>query len=194
MSMISYSTFERDGQRSGETLYDDRALHALRGLGIEAGHFDRHAAPLSSTPMLSHARELLALQRRFDTVMIDHVRQRPRQGGKPFPPVADSRLSWPEPEHEHRHDDLEVRLLLDGSLRYLLRLSDGFAAVIFQPGTWFALPAGMAHTAQSNAHTGVDLLRLFSRPNGWAALATAATPPRRLLPWPVVHPPISLAA
>jgi len=193
--MITYTHHDRDGQALAGTRYGDEAQAALRALGVECGRFERPAAaPESATPMLTHARVLLDLQRRFDTVMTDHVRQRPWRGSQPWPPAADHRLSWPEPEHEHRHDDHELRLVLDGRLRVLLRQPTGFSAATFEAGAWLALPAGLAHTAQASASTGVDLLRLFSKPHGWVVQDTGAVLPRRLLAWPVVHPPLALAA
>jgi len=193
--MTTFTTFDRDGLPLGDTRHGDGALAALGQLGIEAGRFERPVnGAVSSTPMLTHARTLLGLQSRYDAVMTDHVRQRPWRGSGPFPPAADSRLSWPEPEHEHSHDDVELRLVLDGRLRCLLRLPTGYAAAVFEAGTWFALPPGLVHAAQAPADTGVDLLRLFSHPHGWVVKATGAVLPRQLLHWPAMRAPLALAA
>lgn len=192
--MISYTPFDADGQAAGASCGGDDALAALQALGVEAGSFERPTAVVSSTPMLSHARALLALQRRYGAVMTDHVRQRPWAGSKPFPPPHEHAPSWPEPDHEHRHEDREVRLVLQGRLRVLLRLPRGHAAAVFEAGAWLALPAGLAHVAQASARTGVELLRLFAQPHGWVAQATGATLPRPLLAWPMIHPPLALAA
>jgi cupin superfamily acireductone dioxygenase involved in methionine salvage len=192
--MPTVTLFDRDALRQGSLRAGDDTQALLCGLGVDSGTFPLRERAISSTPLLTYARELNVLQRRYDVVMTDRVRLRPWQGGRPFPPAGDPTVDWPEPDHEHRHDDREIRVVLEGRLRCLLRTAGGHAAIVLEPGEWLALPAGAAHALQAHATQGVELLRLFSRPHGWVATATGAALPRRLLHWPVVHPPLALAA
>jgi cupin superfamily acireductone dioxygenase involved in methionine salvage len=54
-------------------------------------------------------------------------------------------VAWPEPDHEHRHDDREIRVVLEGRLRCLLRTPGGHAAIVLEPGEWLALPRQLLH-------------------------------------------------
>lgn len=193
--MFSCTTYDTQGEPTGRVLNGEAALAALAAWGVDAGRVETPAAVVSAAPMLTHARTLLALQRRYDTVMTDHVRQRPWPGRRAFPPPAPAGApGWPEPVHEHTHDDRELRVVLQGALRVLLRLPQGSAAVLFEAGCWFALHAGLPHLAQAPADTGVELLRLYARPRGWVPRPTGTALPQPPLLRPLLLHPPALAA
>jgi cupin superfamily acireductone dioxygenase involved in methionine salvage len=135
---------------------------ALRVLGIAGGRLASRASSVSSLPQLNHARDLLALQKRFGTLRTDRV-QACRQL------LACGQL--------HVHDDIELRVLIAGRLRVTVQGwgSDDLLSIDCGPGDWLALPAGLPHRVALQSSE-LDLLRLFSRPGGWRASAPRAQP------------------
>lgn len=184
---MAYVTFLEPSATQLQDAPDPAA--ALRELGIEVGGFALHSTPVSSTPQLTYARELNALQRRYNAVMTDRVRERPAPP-HPLPrrQTAEAALAWPEPGDEHTHDDLEVRVVLEGHVRFVMRRGSGWLALVCEPGAWVALPAGLPHALQASPHAGVDLLRLFSRPHGWVPEPTGASLPAALARWNPAEP------
>jgi 1,2-dihydroxy-3-keto-5-methylthiopentene dioxygenase len=148
---------------------------------------------VSSAPQLTYARELYALQDHVGSVLTDRVRQRPgAQGGDPR---DHHRLAWPDQRHEHTHGAPEVRVLLSGQARYVLRapVLGGWAVLVCEPGDWLALPAGLPHSFEASPTQGVDLLRLHVQAGAWEAERTAALLPQALVRWREAAPDEGLA-
>ncbi len=176
--MTLVTLFDHAGRESADPVGADAATQWLWRLGIEAGAWPLKERPLSGTPQLTCARELNALQRRFGAVLTDRLRRR----GGAAPRDAAGLPPWPESSDEHTHDDHEVRVVLGGSARFVLRApgASGWAAVDCEAGDWVALPAGLPHAFIEDAGRGVDMLRLFSRPRGWVIRRSGATIPAAL--------------
>jgi 1,2-dihydroxy-3-keto-5-methylthiopentene dioxygenase len=182
--MPQTTRYDTRGHALGQAAQACAAAQALSDLGILSGRWILHSQPVSSTPQLSYARELRALQSRFSAVMTDRVRQRPdlrgarRQKGREV-----AALSWPEPPHEHVHAEPEVRIVLDGRATFLVRDESGcgWLSISCEPGDWLALPAGLPHLLQVSRSEGVDMLRLYSQPGGWQAQPTGGVIP---VAWP----------
>jgi 1,2-dihydroxy-3-keto-5-methylthiopentene dioxygenase len=151
----------------------------LAAHGIACGRWPLSQVAVSTTPQLAYARELLALQRRFGIAMIDRVK------GRPGPTQRRADRAWQESDELHVHDDLELRVVLRGRLRFLVRSghAGGWLAIDCEAGDWVALPAGLPHTVVVDAE--LDMLRLFSRPSGWRAQPAqpAAVAPQEC--WPL---------
>ncbi len=159
----------------------EQAAAALAALGIEWGRWPLQVRPVSGTPLLSYARELLVLQRRFASVATDRVHQ--QRGERRGHPRAARSPTWPEVRVVHTHHDVEVRVLLSGTVRYLLPATtvNSWWAVQFEAGDWWSLPAGLPHRFEADPDRPLDMLRLFSRAGGWLAQAAAPQPPPHLL-------------
>jgi 1,2-dihydroxy-3-keto-5-methylthiopentene dioxygenase len=181
--MPSLTLHDIDGAAARPPVNGIAAQHALRELGIASGRWALQAQPVSRTPQLTYARELQALQQRCASVLTDRVRERPHaQRGDPRQQLS---AGWPDTRDEHAHGDAEVRVVLAGSARWLLRAPSAglWLAVVAEAGDWLALPAGTPHTFEASASQGVDLLRLFARPGGWVPERTGARLPQRLARW-----------
>ena len=113
-------------------------------------------------PQLSYARELMVLQHAYGIVQTDRLRW-------PLPRRGHDAGAEVEPDALHVHDDVELRVLLVGRVRYIV--SDGPVPLLLDlaPGDWFALPAGLPHRLLPLPGDRLDMLRLFSRPEGWRA-------------------------
>ena len=133
-----------------------QAQPLLAALGIQTGHWAEPIRRVSSVPQLHYARPLDALQRRFDSALTDRIQLRPGPRGA---------LIWPEPEGEHAHDECEVRVVLAGWARFIVRTPATGRSVelLAEPGDWIALPPGLPHTLEPSREPRLDMLRLFSR-------------------------------
>jgi 1,2-dihydroxy-3-keto-5-methylthiopentene dioxygenase len=174
--MAWISTHDRDGQELASDAAAGLAPAKLAELGIEFGRWELADRAVSSLPQLTYARELNALQRRYGALRTDRVRWRHGQTH------ADVAKTWPEPSDEHVHEEREVRVVLEGSVRFIVRAPalGGYASVRCEAGDWIALPAGVAHACQPAAGRAADMLRLFDGPRGSVARRTAVALPPRL--------------
>jgi len=176
--MATVTLFDPAGQALGHTLAGSAAAQLLRTLGIEAGAWALRAQPLSSVPWLTYARELQAMQRRFGSLRTDRLRRR----GAMTPRDTAGLPKWPEPDAAHSHDDLELRVVLDGAARFVVHApaAGGWVAVDGEAGDWVALPPGLVHAFFDDAARGIDMLRIFTRPQGWRAEPAALPVPPAL--------------
>lgn len=177
--MVTITRYWQDGSALDDAGQLGAADDALNGLGVEVGRWALRSQPVSSTPQLTYARELRALQERFATVRTDRLcwpERRPRFAGPP----GDVEIS-----EMHRHDDAEVRVVLDGRARFVLGCRGGWTAIDCVPGDWVALPAGLPHVLQTWPGETVDMLRLFALPGGWVAHRTEAGRPPTLAAAPM---------
>ena len=129
----------------------------LVALGLEVGHWERAAKPVSSLPQLTYARELDALQCQVGATRTDCVHWRHGQTR------ADAARSWREPRDEHTHSEPEVRVVLQGEVDFRVRVPGGdeVAHILCAAGTWIVLPAGVPHTCRPASSSAVEMLRLF---------------------------------
>lgn len=139
--------FLAQGEPDAAYLHGAAAEAALREIGVECGRLPLQAAPVSSMPQLTYARELLALQRRFGGGRIERVRSRVRHD--------------PRTEAVAQMDD-EVCVVLEGALRYGLHTRSQQALLSVEAGEWVALPRGLQRTCVTVAEPALDLLRLHA--------------------------------
>ncbi len=181
-----------DGHAVGPAATGWAATRVLADLGIDSGRWALRSQPVSSTPLLTYARELHALQRRVGAVMTDRVRQPPSlrgtRGARVSPASGSNGLNWPEPAQVHVHHDAEVRVLLQGRATFAVRAGDGWLAVACEPGEWLILPAGLPHRLQIGLGEEVEMLRLYARPGGWRAEATGSVLPASWQSWAAPEP------
>lgn len=187
--MARIQLFDHDGTPADRPHDADNAAALLCTLGIEAGRWTLRERPVSSTPLLTYARELHTLQRRFGTTRTDHVRTTRS---------CNAQNDWRELAHEHVHDEHEVRIVLDGALQFTLRATalGGWATLKVEAGDWVALPPGLPHMVDAGSPAHVDVLRLFGSAGGWTARPTRTGRPPRL-PGPEIFttsPSCALAA
>jgi 1,2-dihydroxy-3-keto-5-methylthiopentene dioxygenase len=194
--MATITFHDREGQPLRPPLSGSAADAALWQLGACSGRWALRSQAVSGTPQLTYARELHALSQRFHSVMTDRVRQ--RTGAHRADPRDHHGVAWPEQRHQHVHADSEVRVLLQGSARYLLRSPrvGAWVSVICEAGDWLALPPGLPHSFEASTCFGVELLRLFAKPGGWLTERTASQAPAALLRWdePSTAPALAWAA
>ncbi len=181
MSQVTFH--EGDGSVIRSPVDGLRAKTALRELGIASGQWVLQANPVSQTPQLTYARELRQLRQLCDSVYTDRVRQRP--GALRGDPRDHHSVAWPDQRDEHTHNDAEVRVILGGRARWVVRAPavGGWITVTCEAGDWLALPAGLPHAFEASETRGVDLLRLFARPGGWVTERTSAEVPLCLQRW-----------
>ncbi len=174
---------DRDGLPLSGPLFGEEAQALLWQLGVQCGQWALKPQPISMTPMLTYARELLALQQQQHSVLTDRVRQ--RGGAQAGDPRDHHSVAWPEQRVQHTHDDAEVRVLLAGAARLVLRAPalGGWLTAQFQPGAWWVLPAGLPHSFEASPTRGVELLRLFSRPGAWVMQRAPVQAPVPLSRW-----------
>lgn len=151
------------GSRLREDACGDAAHALLRAAGAASGSWAAPRSEVSALPQLNHARELLALQRRFGSALTLRRRHLSPQG-----------------REEHVHDEAELRVVLGGTLRLRLRTdgAGGVLSVMLQPLDWVALPAGLPH---AEGPSDAELLCLLHH-RGRRDPAAAATPHRRAAP------------
>lgn len=135
------------------------AVERLFGAGLRCGSWNAATHAVSSLPQLAHSRELLRLQDEFDTVLTTRRRHHPRQ-------------AWIEPDTTHVHEELELRVVIEGRVlltaqppgqRHALRAA-------FGPGEWYALPGGWLHQAACAPGTEIlSLHRQLPRPRAASA-------------------------
>ncbi|WP_088285928.1 hypothetical protein [Ideonella sp. A 288] len=166
--------FDVDGQPTDDLSDPSDIQRLLHAMGVEAGRWHLRKSPLSATPLLTYAGELCSLERRFGTARTDLAHLRPA--------AAMSSPRWREAVDLHVHDEVELRVVLQGQLLYTFRDPSraGWAALLIGPGDWLALPAGVAHAVDAGARPHVDLLRLFGAGEGWLPRATPAARPAHL--------------
>lgn len=136
---------------------DDDAARCER-LGIARGRWVLRPNPVSAMAQLTYARELHALEQRWAIVCSDRL----------LWPLPRRHPGQPEPEPDalHVHDDAELRVVLAGQARYVVVDGDTPLLLDVGPGDWIRLPAGLPHRLLPRPGDRLDLLRLFSRPDG----------------------------
>jgi cupin superfamily acireductone dioxygenase involved in methionine salvage len=163
--MTTLEHFRHDGSSRDDHCDGAEAQARLQHLGIESGRWVLRQQPVSSTPQLTYARELQALQRRLGAVRTDRVRTLPSRRAEV--PALDA-------TEVHLHADVEARVVLEGHVRFVIAtgIGGGWAAVDCKSGDWIVLPEGLPHLLQPSLDRPLDLLRLFTRPRGWASHAS----------------------
>jgi hypothetical protein len=158
----------------------------LPSLAVEWGEMGPRQRPVSSAPHLTYARELHGLEGRFQTVLMDRARFSPAATGANHRKAVARGPAACEPLELHTHRDREIRVVLAGQASFTLEAPFGWATVLCGGGDWIALPPGLPHRCEPSPAQGVDLLRLFSMPDGWAPTPAGRDVPRGLGPWPEV--------
>jgi mannose-6-phosphate isomerase-like protein (cupin superfamily) len=146
--MSHLQLFSFDG-RSAEPVPDPlQTARCLRTLGVESGRWSLRSDPISSVPQLTYARDLLALQRRFGSARVERIL------------LWAGRGSAVEPSGEHEHTEPELRVVLQGRLHYVLRVSQAWISLRVAAGEWVLLPAGLAHAVMAVGEPRLEMLRL----------------------------------
>lgn len=88
---------------------------------------------------------------------------------RPDTPNLDAALAKFDPEH--RHDDDEVRFVLEGEGVFDIRANDErWMRVIVEPGDLLVVPKGKHHRFELTALRTIKCVRLFKDPAGWTAI------------------------
>jgi 1,2-dihydroxy-3-keto-5-methylthiopentene dioxygenase len=88
---------------------------------------------------------------------------------KPDTPNLDAALAKFDPEH--RHDDDEVRFVLEGEGVFDIRSNDErWMRVVVEPGDLLVVPQGKHHRFELTAMRTIKCVRLFKDPAGWTAI------------------------
>lgn len=158
------------GQPLRSRVENASAEDLLWAAGVQCGHWAPRIHAVSSLPQLTYARELLGLQQRYATVVTQRSRVASVQRGG-------ARTQ----EALHVHDDVELRVVLQGVLRLRLPAPTlgAWLDVALHPCEWVALPAGLPHESRADAVHGVDMLCLYTRPGGWRSRPAGMGPARR---------------
>lgn len=154
--MAQVTLIDRAGNPQRAGVHGAQAEDLLWSAGVDCGRWAPRLDAVSSVPQLSYARELLALQRRFGTVMTQRRR-------------VPAHRPWEEPAHVHVHDDVELRVVVQGVLRLSLGAMTlgGWLQVELSACEWVSVPPHLPHAAAPHPAHGVDLICLFTKPGGW---------------------------
>jgi 1,2-dihydroxy-3-keto-5-methylthiopentene dioxygenase len=88
---------------------------------------------------------------------------------KPDMPNLDVVLAKFDPEH--RHDDDEVRFVLEGEGVFDIRSNDErWMRVVVEPGDLLVVPKGKNHRFELTEKKHIRCVRLFKDPAGWTAI------------------------
>jgi 1,2-dihydroxy-3-keto-5-methylthiopentene dioxygenase len=88
---------------------------------------------------------------------------------RPDTPNLDAALAKFDPEH--RHDDDEVRFVLEGEGVFDIRSNDErWMRVVVEPGDLLVVPRGKHHRFELTPMRTIKCVRLFKDPAGWTAL------------------------
>ncbi|MCX6714292.1 MAG: cupin domain-containing protein [Candidatus Uhrbacteria bacterium] len=72
---------------------------------------------------------------------------------------------------EHRHEDEEIRLILEGNGIFDIRdADDRWMRIMLSPGDLIIIPANRFHRFTLDTHKSVVARRLFKNKNGWKAI------------------------
>jgi 1,2-dihydroxy-3-keto-5-methylthiopentene dioxygenase len=141
---------------------------ALRGIGVR---FERwHAARALSTDaddqevLDVYAADIERLSRENAYQSMDVARCRPDH-----PQKAQMRGKFLQ---EHTHDDDEVRLFVEGSAMFYLRVDGRVYMTQCEGGDLISVPAGTRHWFDMGPSPSFTAIRLFTTPDGWVARFT----------------------
>jgi len=139
---------------------------ATAGVGLErwAAAEDLTGAADDAAILAAYSAEISALKARGGYQAVDVVRLTPDH-----PARAEMRARFLA---EHVHDDDEVRFFVEGSGLFYIRHGGRVLALECTAGDLVVLPAGTRHWFDTGAEPLFAALRLFSRPEGWAARFT----------------------
>lgn len=89
-----------------------------------------------------------------------------RPGNPGWPALREKFLS------EHTHDEDEVRFFVEGSGAFYLHIDDKVYQVICEKDDLLSVPHGVRHWFDGGKSGNFTCIRLFTRPDGWAAAFT----------------------
>jgi mannose-6-phosphate isomerase-like protein (cupin superfamily) len=169
--MTQVIVLDHQGRAVRDPVQGVAAEDLLWAVGVESGGWAPHPNAVSSVPQLAYARELLALQKRFGHVMTQRRRLPAGRTGD-------------EPPQLHMHDELEIRVVVQGVLRMSVSALTlgGWLQVEVGACEWVAVPAQVPHSAAADLARGVDLLCLYTQPGGWRARLIGEAPALGLPP------------
>jgi 1,2-dihydroxy-3-keto-5-methylthiopentene dioxygenase len=141
---------------------------ALRRIGVR---FERWPAarPLSRDAndqevLEVYAADIERLRRENAYLSVDVARCRPDN-----PQKAQMRAKF---LHEHTHDDDEVRLFVEGSAMFYLRVDGRIYMTRCERNDLIGVPAGTRHWFDMGPAPDFTAIRLFTTPDGWVARFT----------------------
>ncbi len=117
----------------------------MRAMGVECGRGCAPDGPISNAPQLTHARELIGLQKRFGSRRIEWVRT--QAGRRP----VDLAL-WAD----------EVCVVFEGRLNLSMPVFMGRGSLSLDAGEWLARPSNPARALLARAEPGLQRLRLHA--------------------------------
>ncbi len=169
MPLVTLIAASDGAEHVPQTLFQARAW--LDSLGAEAGRLATPREAQGLLPRLAHARELLALERRFGATLMVRTRR------------ADLALE----ADEHVHGEAEQLVVLEGTTTLVLRAArlGGWLRVQLRELEWLSLPAGLPHRRLDSGPEPLALRLLASRA-GLQLRPALPLAPLTLAAWPAV--------
>ena len=97
--------------------------------------------------------------------LVDVVRLVPDPGNPEW--EATAKAAREKFRSEHRHDEDEVRLFVEGRGCFYLHLGDKVYAVVCEAGDLLSVPVGTKHWFDMGAVPDFCAIRFFQKPDGW---------------------------
>lgn len=149
-----------------------RAFFRDDASAIDGNVLEAHGVLYRRLPMDAYQPHLDELTKKRGYVAQDIVQLSPQT------PDLDAVLAKFDPEH--RHDDDEVRFVLEGEGVFDIRTvpdakgDERWMRVIVEPGDLLVVPKGKHHRFELTETRTIKCVRLFKDPAGWAAIYRAA--------------------
>jgi 1,2-dihydroxy-3-keto-5-methylthiopentene dioxygenase len=149
-----------------ETDDGDQIAAALAEIGVRFERWPIRTAPGASDDevLAAHAGELDHLRRTGGYRAVDVARVAPDN-----PDRAALRSKFLS---EHRHDEDEVRVFVDGGALFYLREAGRVHLALCEAGDMISVPAGIRHWFDMGPQPRFTAIRLFTSPEGWVARYT----------------------
>jgi 1,2-dihydroxy-3-keto-5-methylthiopentene dioxygenase len=136
----------------------------LAGIGVEYEIWEPATAVAADAPpeeiLSAYAAEIDRLKESGGYVTADVIDVRPQTSG-----LAEMLAKF---NREHRHDDDEVRFIIEGRGLFHLRPENApVVAIEVEPGDLIRVPSGYRHWFNLCADRRIRAIRLFKDPSGW---------------------------
>src|SRR5215813_7662267 len=152
--------------KENRTINDPAAIaDYLAGIGVDYEIWEPTSAVAADAPaeeiLAAYSAEIDELKESGGYVTADVIDVTPRTPG-----LAEMLAKF---NREHRHDDDEVRFIVEGRGLFHLRPDHGpVVAIEVEPGDLIRVPSGFRHWFNLCADRRIRAIRLFKDPSGWA--------------------------
>jgi len=132
----------------------------------------RPGSPLDVTAgqeevLVAYRDDVERLTQRGGYQLVDVVRMVPDPGNPEW--EASAKAARERFRSEHRHDEDEVRLFVEGCGCFYLHLGDKVYAVVCEAGDLLSVPVGTRHWFDMGIVPRFCAIRFFQKPDGWVA-------------------------